>query len=404
MPLSIVIDMQIILVSMDTKNIINCQTTEDFVLDKEFLSWILHPNDELNLFWEAFIANHPEKEAQIRGAVMIIKSLQPYSKEVPQHRLDEIFHEVQKSDRKLIFNWNAFLKYVASIVIFIAVGSLVYLSVVTKNQFPVEVAMKTAEKGRLILANGATKEFDTDQTTIQQTSSGNIAINSDTIAIDADQTATALNQVINPYGKRSEITLADGTHIWLNSGSQLSYPSKFKADSREVYLSGEAFFEVVPDPDKPFHVTTRDIRIEVLGTTFNVSSYAEDNTVQTVLLSGKVTASKNSLLARTIELAPGERLILDKTNSNLSKDKVDVQLYSSWVNGYLVFKNEPITEVYTKLKRFYNQNIMVEEGLGQITFSGKLDLGGNLKDVLDNIAFASSVNVVEDNGTFLIKR
>jgi ferric-dicitrate binding protein FerR (iron transport regulator) len=278
------------------------------------------------------------------------------------------------------------------------------LSVITKNQFPVEVTIKTAEKGRVILSNGTTKEFLTDQTTIKQTASGNLAINSDTIAVDADQTATALNQIIIPYGKRSEITLADGTHIWLNSGSQLSYPSKFKADSREVYLSGEAFFEVVPDPDKPFHVTTRDIRIEVLGTTFNVSSYAEDNTVQTVLLSGKVTASKNSLLARTIELAPGERLILDKTNSNLSKDKVDVQLYSSWVNGYLVFKNKPITEVYTKLKRFYNQNIMVEEGLGQITFSGKLDLGGNLKDVLDNIAFASSVNVVEDNGTFLIKR
>ena len=389
---------------MDTKSIINYQTSEDLVLDKEFLSWVLHPNNELNLFWEAFIVDHPEKEAQIRDAVLIIKSLQSYDKEVPQDRLIEIFQQVQKSDKRWRFNWNAGLKYAASIIIFFAVGSLVYLSVVINNQFPVEVAMKTAERGRVILANGTFKEFETDQTTIKQTASGKLAINSDTIAVDADQTATALNQIVIPYGKRSEITLADGTHIWLNSGSQLFYPSKFKADSREVYLSGEAFFEVRADPDKPFHVITRDIRIEVLGTTFNVSSYIEDNTVQTVLLSGKVTARKNSLLAGTIELAPGERLTLDKTNSNLSKDKVDVQLYCSWLNGYLVFKNEPITEVYTKLKRFYNQNIMVEEGLGQITFSGKLDLGENLKDVLDNIAFASSVNVVEDNGTFLIKR
>jgi len=198
--------------------------------------------------------------------------------------------------------------------------------------------------------------------------------------------------------------LADGTHIWLNSGSQLSYPTRFKGDSREVYLLGEAFFEVKANPDKPFYVITSDIRIKVLGTSFNVSSYSEDNTVQTVLLKGKVTAGKNKLFASSIELVPGERLTYDKSKSNLSKDKVDVQLYSSWINGYLVFKNIPITEVFTKLKRFYNQDISVDEGLEKITFSGKLDLGDNLKDVLRNIAFASSVNVEEKNDSFLIKK
>jgi hypothetical protein len=389
---------------MDRKKSINYQTSEDFVMDREFLSWVLHSDPELNMFWKSYRKENPEKEAMILDAILIIKSLQPYSQEVPQDRLDEILQEVHKSDRKLRFHWNAGLKYAASIGIFLAISSLVYLSVLTKNQFPVEVAMKPAEKGKVILANGTVKEFETDQTTIQQTESGKLAINSDTITVVTSQTASALNQIVIPYGKRSEITLADGTHIWLNSGSQLSYPSKFKTESREVYLSGEAFFEVSAEPHKPFHVITHDIRIRVIGTKFNVSSYAEDNTVQTVLLKGKVTAGKNSPFAGTIELAPGERLTLDKTNSNLSKDKVDVQLYSSWVNGYLVFKNEPITQVYAKLKRFYNQNILVEEGLGQITFSGKLDLGGNIKDVLDNIAFASSVHVLEDNGSFLIKR
>jgi transmembrane sensor len=389
---------------MDTKNIINYQTTEDFILDKEFISWVLHPDKELDIFWEAFIRENPEKEVLIRDAALIIKSIQPIGQEVPQQRLDLIFEKINQADRKVKFNWNIALKYAASISILIAVGTLIYLSVQNKNQFPVVASSEMVLKGKVILANGTTKEFDTDQTIIKQTTSGNLTINTDTIDIDSDQSSSALNQVIIPYGKRSEITLADGTHIWLNSGSQLSYPSKFKTDSREVYLSGEALFDVKANPDKPFYVITRDIKIKVLGTSFNVSSYPEDHTVQTVLLRGKVSAGRNKLFATTVDLIPGERLTYNKNNAQLLKDKVDVKLYSSWINGYLFFKNMPLTEVYTTLERYYNQDIIVEDGLDKITFSGKLDLKDNIKDVLESIAFASSVNVHENNGSFIIKR
>lgn len=403
MPLSVVINQRSI-VTMETEKFINYQTITDFILDKEFTYWVLHPNEELDSFWESFIIEHPEKEYQIRDAVLIIKSLQPIQQEVPQQKLDIIFQKVQPSGKKVKFNWNAGLKYAAAIAILISVGSLIYLSVQTKKQFPIEAANDMFLKGKVILSNGITKEFDTEQTTIQQTSSGNLSINSDTIDINLDQTISTMIEVIIPYGKRSEIALADGTHIWLNSGSHLSYPSKFKSGSREVYLSGEAFFDVKTNHDQPFYVITRDIKIKVLGTSFNVSSYAEDNTVQTVLLKGKVTAGKNKLFASTIDMIPGERLTYDKNNSNLSKDKVDVKLYSSWVNGYLVFSNMPITEVFTKLERYYNQLISVEDGLEKITFSGKLNLSDNLKDVLENIAFASSVNVEKKNGSFIIKK
>ncbi len=213
----------------------------------------------------------------------------------------------------------------------------------------------------------------------------------------------AMNQIIIPYGKRSESTLADGTHIWLNSGSQLSYPSRFKTHSREVYLTGEAFFDVTEDVSKPFYVMTRDFKIKVLGTKFNVSSYSEDRTIQTVLLKGKVSAGKNKLFAETIDLYPGERIVYDKAGDRLAKEKVDVQLYTSWINGYLIFDNESTTEVFKKLERYYNQRIIASEKLGGNTFSGKLDLKDNIKDVLENISFASSVKVTEENGSFIIK-
>ena len=402
MPLSVINRRNI--VGMDIRKIGNYTTTEDFIFDKEFFLWIIHPTDELDFFWNAYITEHPKNENQIRDAILIIKSLQPMGQEMPQESFDKILDNVVKSNNSNRFNWKWSLKYAAGIAILVAAGSLLYFSIVTKKQFPGEVSKDSSQKGKVILADGSIREFDTDQTTINQTFSGKLTINTGTIDFNPNQSASALNQIIIPYGKRSEITLADGTHIWLNSGSQLSYPSRFKSDSREVYLSGEAFFDVKADPKKPFYVITHDIRIKVLGTSFNVSAYEEDNTVQTVLLEGKVAAGKNKIFASTINLSPGERLTYDKENSNLSKDKVDVHLYSSWVDGYLVLKNIPITEVFTQLKRFYNQKISVDEGLNEITFSGKLDLRDNLKEVLRNIAFACSVKVEENNDSFQIKR
>jgi len=379
------------------------QKAEDFILDKDFVHWILYPSNELDLFWSSFINEHPEKESNIRNAILIIKSIQPTSLEISQEKNDEIFRRIKASEGKLKINWISYLKYAAVISIFVAIGSLIYTSLYN-YKFPIEAANEMDLKGKVIFADGSTKVFDSDKTSIKQTASGNLVINSDTVVVKVKQANTSLNHIIIPYGKRSDIILADGTHIWLNSGSQLSYPSEFKTDSREVYLSGEALFDVNANPKKPFYVITKNIKIKVLGTIFNVSSYDEDNTVQTALLRGKVTAGENKLFASTVNLAPGELLTYSKKNSTLSKDKVDVKSYASWVNGYLIFINVPITEVFMKLERYYNQDIKIEDSLEKITFSGKLDLKDNIKDVINDIAFASSINVQKKEGFYLIKK
>jgi len=379
------------------------QKAEDFILDKDFVHWILYPSNELDLFWSSFINEHPEKESNIRNAILIIKSIQPTSLEISQEKNDEIFRRIKASEEKLKINWISYLKYAAVISIFVAIGSLIYTSLYN-YKFPIEAANEMDLKGKVIFADGSTKVFDSDKTSIKQTASGNLVINSDTVVVKVKQANTSLNHIIIPYGKRSDIILADGTHIWLNSGSQLSYPSEFKTDSREVYLSGEALFDVNANPKKPFYVITKNIKIKVLGTIFNVSSYDEDNTVQTALLRGKVTAGENKLFASTINLAPGELLTYSKKNSTLLKEKVDVKSYASWVNGYLIFINVPITEVFMKLERYYNQDIKIEDSLEKITFSGKLDLKDNIKDVINDIAFASSINVQKKEGFYLIKK
>jgi ferric-dicitrate binding protein FerR (iron transport regulator) len=213
----------------------------------------------------------------------------------------------------------------------------------------------------------------------------------------------SLTHVIVPYGKRSEIILTDGTKIWLNSGSQLSYPVKFTGNTREVYLSGEAFFDVESDPSKPFHVITTDMKIRATGTRFNVTSYANDNQSQVVLLSGKVDAAKNKRFAGSMEMNPGERIVYSKTEENLKKDRVDVEHYASWIDGYLIFENEPVENIFKILERYYNKNILTEKLTGKPAFTGKLDLADDLGKVLNNIGFSASFSVECENDTFIIR-
>ncbi len=196
--------------------------------------------------------------------------------------------------------------------------------------------------------------------------------------------------------------MADGTRVWLNSGSQFSYPAKFTKGLREVYLSGEAFFDVAKDQSSPFQVITNEIKVTVKGTRFNVISYANDPTVQTVLLSGKIEAGRKKLFSGAVALEPGERIVFDKQNEAISKDKVDVNLYSSWVEGYLIFEEEPLVESFRKLERYYNKRILTEKLSGRITFSGKLDLADDLEKVLKNIAFTAPFSVECENDSYLI--
>ena len=102
-----------------------------------------------------------------------------------------------------------------------------------------------------------------------------------------------MNQVVVPFGKKSSIELADGTKVWLNAGSRMAFPDRFTGSRREIFLEGEAFFNVTPDKSMPFYVKTKEVVIRVLGTKFNVSAYEADNEVVTVLVEGTVSMREN---------------------------------------------------------------------------------------------------------------
>ncbi|UCH13164.1 MAG: FecR family protein [Bacteroidales bacterium] len=224
--------------------------------------------------------------------------------------------------------------------------------------------------------------------------------------LNKTKTLTAYNEIRVPTGSKSSITLSDGSKLWLNSLTNLKYPEKFGPTLREVYLEGEAYFEIAKDKDKPFYVRTSDLDIKVLGTTFNVKSYADEGTIETTLESGSLYISKKAEGKKTnqVILKPNQRLTFiksegrilvddikdklkgtkenkkttDKTGQRLEKlylsKNIDTKLYTSWKDNRLVFVDESFESLAVKMERWYNVKIIIKgDKLKQFRFTGTFE-------------------------------
>ncbi|HAZ02711.1 MAG: hypothetical protein A2W90_15005 [Bacteroidetes bacterium GWF2_42_66] len=179
-----------------------------------------------------------------------------------------------------------------------------------------------------------------------------------------------MNEVICPAGQISELILSDGTKIWLNSESRISYPSHFNRKQRSVELDGEAYFEVQKDKDCPFFVKTKTTDIKVLGTSFNVDAYNKNRFIETTLVEGKVVL-QNKSGAKITEITPGQLASYDIDNRKIYLTEVDTRFYSSWKEGKMTFFNQPLEAIVLKLERWYNVKFTFNnEEIKSYRFSG----------------------------------
>jgi ferric-dicitrate binding protein FerR (iron transport regulator) len=182
-----------------------------------------------------------------------------------------------------------------------------------------------------------------------------VAILSWLLVFDQDQTESWA-EIHSPIGTRTQFQLPDGTKGWLNSGSSIKYPVNFK--KRSVEVSGEAWFDVVHRKSDEFRVITPFFDVRVLGTRFNVISYDHEKTAEVILEKGKVQVlGKNRLVQG--ELSPDEHFVYDKTTGKAVFANIDSKTYTSWKDGWLIFKNVPMTEIARRLERKYNAEIML---------------------------------------------
>ena len=184
------------------------------------------------------------------------------------------------------------------------------------------------------------------------------------ISLKNQQEANVVMQTITSrQGMVTQFELADGTKVWLNSGSALQFPSLFTGDLREVKLSGEAFFEVTKNEHQPFRVKAKDLNIEVLGTSFNVVSYEDEKLAEVVLVEGKVRLSAETSHGTSVfgTMQSGQRVIYKEDTHHVVSEQVTVDKYIAWRDGNLIFRDDKMEEVVKRLSRWFNVEIMVDD-------------------------------------------
>ena len=294
---------------------------------------------------------------------LITRSLGQENAEQYKKELLSKFDLLVRSKRKRRQAW---LRYAAIFIGLIGISTLLLL----RNNSPKTVGQQEVT---IVLDNGTTKELSNKDASIV-TRSNNIIAEQDgskivykKVSIENDDLGEPLvyNTLNVPYGKKFEIVLSDGTQVYLNSGSSLTYPTAFYASGpRDVELTGEAYFTVESDSLRPFRVKTRELDTKVLGTQFNLSSYPDDETVQVVLVEGSLSVKRsNGFEASHLLLKPNQMAFYSNGHKELQLTDVDVSRYIAWKEGILYFKNEDFIHITKKLERHYNVAIEIKGDL-----------------------------------------
>ncbi|MGV8093120.1 MAG: FecR family protein [Mangrovibacterium sp.] len=321
---------------------------EDFVLDKEFIHWVRFPSSMQDQKWDQFLIGHPEKRADVEKARSIIQSLEPVEDQVPADRLEIIWQKISNSRTRQVRLGQQLLKYAAVFILAFLFGWASY------QLFPGEI-----------------------------------------------NDPEIYNEIRVPYGERSEVTLYDGTKVWLNSGTQLKFPAVFKKAQRKVFVKGEAFFDVSKNEKKPFIVNAGQMDIEVLGTRFDVCAYPDDQEFYAILEEGNIRAT-NSLTGEEVLLSPGNQIVLDLNAQKFTLQHVDTRLYTSWKENMLRFENAQFSEVVKKMERWYDVKIHIDHEIDtgeRYTMTIKTE---SLREMLRLLSFTTPMTYeIKENQVFI---
>ncbi|MEP1095354.1 MAG: FecR domain-containing protein [Cyclobacteriaceae bacterium] len=211
------------------------------------------------------------------------------------------------------------------------------------------------------------------------------------------------NTLIIPKGGKFAVSLSDGTRVWINSDSRLEYPIAFSETDRTVTLQGEAYFEVTHDSNRPFTVISKEQKVQVLGTSFSISSYPESEEVLTTLVEGAV---KVQCLANLNEehLTPGRQSKLIKKTNLLTIKDVDTELFVAWKDGWFVFEDQSLGEILETLSRWYNVDIFFVNAQAKgMKFTGEIERHENIENIISLIEKTNAVKIEIKDRTVIVR-
>lgn len=346
---------------------------EDFVLDDSFREYVTQSNSVSVNYWQEWIANHPEEEASVSRAKEVLITLLNNNKfrfSSDKHlALDSLLSEIDKQEKvKTKRNLNASIWIRIAAVIVLSAGLAWLWNAIFVPDIPI-----------------------TDK--------------------------IVFNEIIVPVGEKSQIILSDGTHVWINSGSRFKYPANFSDDNREVSLTGEAYFDVTKKGKTKFVVNTHDVRIQVLGTAFNVKSYPEDKKTQTTVVRGLVRVEGKLTDQKPVLIRP-DQMAVSKIEPGLTKkdqlkntkdltiiNNVNVTLITCWKDHLLVFADEPFEDIAVKMERWFNVTIDIKDAtLKEELYTGKFVHNETVYEVLEAIKVTTPIHYTVNNNRITITR
>jgi transmembrane sensor len=286
----------------------------------------------------------------------------------------------------------------ASLLLILSFGTYFILRNRSNNNFEISATNDIApglSKARLTLADG--KQIILDQAAkgeiltqagiiISKTEKGELIYTAKT---DQGTSPSQGSNTLETFkGEQHQLVLPDGSHIWLNASSSITFPVAFNAKERVVKITGEVYFEVAPDKKKPFIVKSKGQQVEVLGTHFNVNTYSDEPEIKTTLFEGAVRIRTASSLA--ITLKPGDQAILSK--GVLTSGRPDLEEVIAWKNGYFMFEDEDIASIMRKVSRWYNVEVVYQGDLPQDKFTGTVDRYANISQILKKLQLTDKVH------------
>lgn len=333
---------------------------EDFILDDSFREYVEHSDEKSVIYWTGWINDHEDNKENLQKATDVLYTLLHFQKiEVTKDKNEALASLLEKiNGQKKIMLLTHFLTTFwakAAAIILLLIG----------------------------LAWGWNTVFNNKRANNQ----------------------LVYNEIIVPIGEKAQIILSDGSHVWINSGSRFKYPVNFSNDKRDVVLEGEAYFDVTNRRGTKFVVNTRDVRIEVLGTAFNVKSYPEDKKTQTTVVRGLVRVESKISKDAPILIHPDQMATIHEepristpditaTAKNLIiTNKVNTAVITSWKDQLLVFADETFEDIAVKMERWYNVKISIDDNeLKQARYNGKFVHNETIYEVLEAIKITTPIN------------
>ncbi|HVW97213.1 MAG TPA: FecR domain-containing protein [Mucilaginibacter sp.] len=292
----------------------------------------------------------------------------------------------------------------ATVLIFCTAGLIIFRSRESNPSIKPAVNIRQAvivpggNKATLTIAGGKTIILDsaangliaqTGAGTVLKTGSGQIIYQGLSSGSAQARTDIGYNTLSTPRGGEYQVVLPDGTKVWLDAASSISYPVVFAGNERRVKLTGQAYFEVAKNRAKPFYVDMSGVQVKVLGTHFNISAYDDDNKITTTLLEGSVQITKNNSMSL---LKPGQQAVINDSSDRIAVSEANIEDVMAWKNGYFIFDDDNISGIMRKVSRWYDVSVEYRGNYDDQQFGGTFYRSKGITELLNHLEKISKLH------------